>query len=720
MFSTITFGWVQRRGGWRVLRITDASSLPLQRWAAVFLFLFSAIIPLDGFGENEKSPGNSATILQQFSQAARQGDPVAQTNLGSLYLNGVGVRRDFSRAFYWFQQAANQGEGLAQFNLGVLYQEGRGVTLDGNKAAYWFKNVALQPNRGEQFNPAIKGWAELKLGFIYYEGRGVPKDYREALSWFQKAAERGLVIAQEMLGRMYDEALGNKRDEKRAFMWYEQAARQGSTIAEKALERLSKKLTPQQQTIARQLKPKLQAVASSEQSPPPVSAPMPPSPLREPSAQESDRTAKVGFPLTVHPVPTDARVRILNIQPSYRPGISLEPGKYHLEVSRPGYQTENRWVTVQNGMVEIPIALVPKQANGTVRHTASKLPPTQTTTPVESHKAAAVVAQPISVEEGKPSVLKPQEVLLPLTIFPEPADAHVQIMNIIPRYQPGMRLKPGTYTIKVSHPDFPPKRFKMVLNTESIETRVVLAKAEKTQKSGKIVAGPQPRVLCDLTDEYTLPLPRHHILTVQSAPGDAQVRILNIRPRYRHGMSLPAGFYHMQVSKEAFETKQCWAEVKDADLLLDIPLKPLAPGDLFALTIKPQPADAHVKLLYTDIPYRPGVLLTPGSYQVEVSRKGYKTEKIPLTLQRENREISVVLKELTLNARPTLTVVPVLKKASIRIINATVPYRPGLPMVPGKYLVEVAKPGFKTQRRWVELSEQDLKIEIEMEDLDTK
>ena len=636
MFSTIILGWAQRRGGGGVLRMTGISSFLFQRWAAVFLVLFSVVLPLDGFAKEENNPADSATILQQFSQAARQGDPVAQTNLGSIYLNGVGVRRDFTRAFYWFQQAANQGEGLAQFNLGVLYQEGRGVELDVRKAVDWFKKVELQPNRGEQFNPAIKGWAELKLGFIYYEGRGVPKDYKEALSWFQKAAERGLVIAQEMLGRMYDEAQGSVRDEKRAFMWYEKAARQGSSIAEKALERLSKKLTPQQKTAARQWEPKPPAAVSSE------------------------------------PLP-------LEVSASTLPPSSQRP------------------------MPEEPTPQKP-----------------QTAASVVAHKEAAMGAKPVLVGGGVPSISKPQETLFPLTIVPEPADAHVQIMNILPRYQPGILLKPGTYTIKVSHPDFASKRFKMALNRGNTETTVALAKTEKPQKPGVNVAGSQSRVLCDLADEYTLPLPRHHVLTVQSNPGNAQVKILNIKPAYRHGISLPAGFYHMQVSKEAFETKQCWAEIKDGELLLDIPLKPLAPGDLFALTINPQPADAHVQLLYTDIPYRPGVLLTPGSYQVEVSKKGYKTEKIPLTLQRENLEIPVVLTELTLNARPTLTVVPVLKKATIRIVNATVPYHPGLPLVPGKYLVEVAKPGFKTQQRWVELSEQDLRIEIEMEDQDVK
>ena len=47
--------------------------------------------------------------------------------------------------------------------------------------------------------------------------------------------------------------------------------------------------------------------------------------------------------LTVEAKPRDARIRILNSSTQYHPGVALKPGRYHLEVSAPGYETERWW-----------------------------------------------------------------------------------------------------------------------------------------------------------------------------------------------------------------------------------------------------------------------------------------------------------------------------------------------------------------------------------------
>ncbi|OCC14195.1 Polysaccharide deacetylase, caspase activity [Dissulfuribacter thermophilus] len=53
--------------------------------------------------------------------------------------------------------------------------------------------------------------------------------------------------------------------------------------------------------------------------------------------------------LTIRPDPSDAKVRILNIKPKYRPGMELSPGRYHIEVSRSGYKTVSRWIDLGAG-----------------------------------------------------------------------------------------------------------------------------------------------------------------------------------------------------------------------------------------------------------------------------------------------------------------------------------------------------------------------------------
>lgn len=50
--------------------------------------------------------------------------------------------------------------------------------------------------------------------------------------------------------------------------------------------------------------------------------------------------------LTVDVTPVNARVRVMNIGPPYRPGMELEPGSYDIEVSAPGYEAQRRWVSI--------------------------------------------------------------------------------------------------------------------------------------------------------------------------------------------------------------------------------------------------------------------------------------------------------------------------------------------------------------------------------------
>ena len=53
--------------------------------------------------------------------------------------------------------------------------------------------------------------------------------------------------------------------------------------------------------------------------------------------------------LYVKPDPPDARVRILNIKPSYRDGIELDAGRYHIEVSKKGFGMVRNWVSLGAG-----------------------------------------------------------------------------------------------------------------------------------------------------------------------------------------------------------------------------------------------------------------------------------------------------------------------------------------------------------------------------------
>lgn len=78
-------------------------------------------------------------------QAARQGDPQAQNNLGWMYFYGrKGANQSDRDAAYWFYQAASQGHAQAQNNLGALYEMGRGVPQNFVEAIRFYCLAAQQ------------------------------------------------------------------------------------------------------------------------------------------------------------------------------------------------------------------------------------------------------------------------------------------------------------------------------------------------------------------------------------------------------------------------------------------------------------------------------------------------------------------------------------------------------------------------------------------------
>ena len=67
---------------------------------------------------------------------------------------------------------------------------------------------------------------------------------------------------------------------------------------------------------------------------------------RPPGDPDASRAPPGALPLTIVAVPADAVVRVMNIEPRYFPGIRLPPGRYDVEVSAAGYQTQRRWMTL--------------------------------------------------------------------------------------------------------------------------------------------------------------------------------------------------------------------------------------------------------------------------------------------------------------------------------------------------------------------------------------
>lgn len=68
--------------------------------------------------------------FRALKKLAMQGDADAQSNLGLIYLGGIGAPLNSGEAVKWFRLAANQGKPAAQFTLGMLFLDGQFVPQD--------------------------------------------------------------------------------------------------------------------------------------------------------------------------------------------------------------------------------------------------------------------------------------------------------------------------------------------------------------------------------------------------------------------------------------------------------------------------------------------------------------------------------------------------------------------------------------------------------------
>jgi hypothetical protein len=58
------------------------------------------------------------------------------------------VRQDYGEALAWFQKAAERGHPLAQYNLGNMYLKGQGTQQDPDAARKWFSKASKSGHKG--------------------------------------------------------------------------------------------------------------------------------------------------------------------------------------------------------------------------------------------------------------------------------------------------------------------------------------------------------------------------------------------------------------------------------------------------------------------------------------------------------------------------------------------------------------------------------------------
>ena len=147
---------------------------------------------------------------------AKNGDRIAQYNLGYKLANGIGVERDMKLAADWYLKAAEQGLPEAQYNLSTIYWHGLNGKIDRPQAIRWLEKAAEQGIVRAQY----------ALGNAYYwdYGQGLPQDFSLAAYWYAKAAEKGDPYAQFNLGICFKKGYGVKQDLNKAFSLFSLSA----------------------------------------------------------------------------------------------------------------------------------------------------------------------------------------------------------------------------------------------------------------------------------------------------------------------------------------------------------------------------------------------------------------------------------------------------------------------------------------------------------------
>jgi TPR repeat protein len=118
-----------------------------------------------------------------LAKAAAQNVTAAQTALGVLYHQGLGVENDEAEAMRWFRKAADQNDAWGQVEVGNLYENGEGVERNYTEALRWYRMAANQNLDRAKRN--LRGLCMRRMD--------LPQDYRdlteEAQRWCRSASE---------------------------------------------------------------------------------------------------------------------------------------------------------------------------------------------------------------------------------------------------------------------------------------------------------------------------------------------------------------------------------------------------------------------------------------------------------------------------------------------------------------------------------------------------
>src|SRR5256885_521357 len=91
-------------------------------------------------------------VTSILKEVTKNGNAIAQHNLGICYVKGVGIDKDEFKAFNWYLKSAENRYAKAQCNLGICYATGVGTDKNEVKAFKWYLKSAENEDVKAQYN----------------------------------------------------------------------------------------------------------------------------------------------------------------------------------------------------------------------------------------------------------------------------------------------------------------------------------------------------------------------------------------------------------------------------------------------------------------------------------------------------------------------------------------------------------------------------------------
>lgn len=129
-----------------------------------------------------KEDANLELAFNLLISAKSKNNPKAMYALGTWYLFGKFVEKDFNEAFKLFLQASYGNIPEACFDLAKCYEEGVGVVKSLSNAFESYLKAALLGDKQSLY----------EVGRCYYYGIGIKKDKKLADLWLEIAAHNGI------------------------------------------------------------------------------------------------------------------------------------------------------------------------------------------------------------------------------------------------------------------------------------------------------------------------------------------------------------------------------------------------------------------------------------------------------------------------------------------------------------------------------------------------